>query len=667
MAESDDLLPDVPHEAPHEDHLPRESEVDRFDETGVFEPVAEPAPTAPPPDARTSAVIRTGRVKLTGLLDEHYELQRTPEKARGDEFRRAERTLRERIQVEFWRVALAALARATSGKGDALVFDGEDEVLLNFGWVDGRAVPREALKVETSRDEEEYALRSFVGHLRALDEVYLLVHERRRLAEALAGTREKLEKLDEAIRSLIRQRNALEAERVPELERERLAGLDRTIEEGFITLVVLERAKRSRGLSAERMRGYSKLRVSVDDARTRREKTLRRVGEAGAPIAELDTKVLECKKMTVNLLERGDKLGKALADMEREREQRSTTRRAELERRLLEIKEDMTLCGRWGRTVSSPVLLSPRPLNTRKELVEAIRVIEDFDPGLFHNRKVEREGKPGIVLTPGTGLGSYDFRSNALVVPMTSPSTAIESVAFALALYRKDVDQSADEGKLWKSFIEDIPWAKTRRGIPRGLQGQIRAFVASYVRWCTREARGMAALEAEIRAWFEERIAPRAVAPIIPRHLRGLAASQRGTLIEKLEATDLDGRGAYELGVLHFEHGDLPAALRWFEKAADLSPQMHESHWGIGVLLALPQEQTGLSIPRREALDRAREAFGSVIRLAEQSWWTRKAQDHLREVQARLDGLRLGETTGRFRRPKAEPPPDDAPGASEDA
>ena len=69
-------------------------------------------------------------------------------------------------------------------------------------------------------------------------------------------------------------------------------------------------------------------------------------------------------------------------------------------------------------------------LNSRKAVGEAIRRVEDFDPRLFANRKVEREGRPTVVLTPGIGNGSYDFRSNILIVPRTSPQSTLKSTAF---------------------------------------------------------------------------------------------------------------------------------------------------------------------------------------------------------------------------------------------
>ena len=128
-----------------------------------------------------------------------------------------------------------------------------------------------------------------------------------------------------------------------------------------------------------------------------------------------------------------------------------------------------------------------------------------------------------MLVAPGMGNGSYDYRSNILVLPLRPARTVLETVAYALALYRKDVDHTENDGRLWKSFYHPDVWRRVKtRAMPKGVRKQVAEFVRNYVRWTTRESQGHAVLDDSVRVWFEEFIAPDWRGPQVPPGLRAL-------------------------------------------------------------------------------------------------------------------------------------------------
>lgn len=580
---------------------------------------------------------------LEEFLDEYVRLSGVPEEKRDDEYGKAERACRERINTEYWRRLLARLAEVVGASTpDELVFSPGDERLFDFGWVDARLFPPEKLASEAEFRDPLYPVRGLRQHLAAADADFLLVPQRRKLAEDVAGLRRSIETLGREITATTAARNAAEA-KLPATERSRLTELDRFIDGSTVALATLEVTKRSKGLPGEQMRDYARLLTAFNDNQEKRRTIIHRLGERAKPVDAHNNRLHQLRLASVQYLQKMEGASAALNALETAAVERRARRRAEIENRLAEIREDVVLCGRWGRTTASPALLQDRELNTGPGVVEAIRRVEDFDPGLFANRKVEREGRPAVVITPGIGNGSYDFRSNVLIVPRTSPRSRLEAVAFALALYRRDVDKSLDEGNLWKSFTEDIAWAKLG-GRPRSVQAQMRSFVRAYTVWATREAAGQPVLQPELRDWFEGHIAPSTRGPIMVRELRGIPASRRDELLAKLQPTKETGRpGAEEMhrqGCLHWLKGDFAKALDCFDRARKLDESFPPAWWGLAACYRLPPEEFKIDIGLPERMRRASEALGRFITGADQSWWTRRAQALAAETEAKLEEMR---------------------------
>ncbi|MFH1023675.1 MAG: tetratricopeptide repeat protein [Planctomycetota bacterium] len=613
----------VPASAPPPEESPLEAD-SPADETPPESDSAEPEP-------------------LDELLDEYLELRAVPEELRDDDYANAERACRERINNEYWRRLLARLNDVVSSSPpDELVFGPDDEKLFDFGWVDPRLFPPEKLISEGEFRDPVYTTRGLRQHLAVADANLLLLPQRRKLAEEVAELRQLLETLAHEVSTGITQRFNAEGA-LPPFERGKLTELDRFIDGSVVTLANMEVTKKSGGLPGEQMREYAWLLSALHDAREKRRQILHHIGPSGRPLEALNDRIYKLKLAAVQHHRKLEDTNVALTELQATAVALLPRRRAELEMRLAEIREDITLCSRWGRTTASPALLQNRDLNSAAAVIEAIRRVEDFDPGLFANRKVERDGRPAVVITPGIGNGSYDFRSNVLIIPRTSPKSLLEASAYALALYRRDVDKSLNEGQIWRSFTDDIPWGRLG-GMARSVQAQIRTFVRAYTTWATREAAGQPVLPGEIRTWFEAKIAPSTRGPMIPRELRGISLARRAEILEEFRAR-CNGREAgaedyHRLGCLLWMKDDFPKALACFDRARKLDSRHVAACWGIAAACRLPPDESHLDFGAAARLERSVGALQAFLSIAEQSWWTRRAQSLLTELRHRQEEMR---------------------------
>lgn len=573
------------------------------------------------------------------LVEEYLRLSEVPEKTRDEAWQEAERACREGINRRYWNRLFSRLGEVVAASpSDELKFGAEDAGLFDFGWLDERLFPAAGLTPDEYRDEL-YRIMDLRQYLAAADAEFMLVPERAKLSAGITEVTGKLQALAGVVAETMAARDREQAA-LPDLSRGSLAELNRVVDSSTVTLIVLERLKKNKGLGGDQVKAYGQLRSQNETASSRRETTLLRLGEAGKRLAAANRKLFDSRNMAVQLADVMDRLKTALAAAEAETVNRRVQRRATLEERLGEIREDIVMCGRWGRTTASPALLQNRGLNGKEAVIDSIRRVEDFDPGLFANRRVERGGRPRVVLTPGIGNGSYDFRSNVLIVPRTSPRSTLESVAFALALYRRDQDKACDEGRLWRSFLEDIAWSKMG-GAPRSVQAQMRTFVRAYTTWATREAAGQPVLQPELRVWFEEKIAPSTRGPVFPRDMRGIGPTRRDELLAAEEAAGAEG-DRYRMGCLFWMKDDFARALESFRLAAEVLPVRPEAFWSVAACLRLPPEVFSLPIGMPERLGQAIEALHRFTAQAGQSWWTRRAQGIASELQARLDEMRRG-------------------------
>ncbi len=341
--------------------------------------------------------------EFAALVEEYLKLASVPDKERDDAYQKAERDCRERINRRYWNRLFRRLGELVgTSPPNHLEFDEADGRLFDFGWVDERLFPAGKLAYDSGEDDPVYEIRDLRAHLAACDAEFLLVDQRAKLAAGMTEVRGKIEEISRLISTCAAERGRVQASLSPGVRSE-LAELNRFIDGSTVALITLEHLKKSKGLGGDQVRSYIQLRTSFDRSNDRRNSLLKRAGEPARPITEANRRIYNARLAAVALAESVDKLKVALDAAEKEAGNRRMLRRSTLEERLGEIREDITMCGRWGRTTASPALLQDRELNSRKAVGEAIRRVEDFDPRLFANRKVERDGRPTGRRRPACG------------------------------------------------------------------------------------------------------------------------------------------------------------------------------------------------------------------------------------------------------------------------
>ena len=377
-----------------------------------------------------------------------------------------------------------------------------DRLLIDFGWIDERLSPRQNLSQSSNTRFGPFMVQTLTEWLCRNERDFLEQSTCDKFAKEADVLGLEMTRHESMIRKLREhRRKALEdAQDTGGME---AIGAD--LEEQRHRVYVLEQLRRNRSISKEEVGSLTQAREAIE--RLEPQMAALALGftpDTRATLEKITQGIQACRARMLDIENRISGTRKSLQNATERYRAKFPERQIWLEERLLELKEDIKLCSKWGRTESYSALLEPKSLNTKQAVVEAVQKIEECDPGLFSNRRTGRGGMPGVVLTPGTGHGSYDFRSNTLVVPVTSPRSLVESVAFALALYRRDIDQDLNEGKLWASFFHSDVWRGVKdREMPTKYPAQMSEFVNDYVLWATKEAQGLMVLDSEIRRWFE--------------------------------------------------------------------------------------------------------------------------------------------------------------------
>ncbi len=565
------------------------------------------------------------------------ETLKTADPKTRDLLREKEREAKHRINSLYWQVVFERVAQRIQSKPtEKLVFDPTDRLLLDFGWVDDRLCPSASLAAEDLPADAPFRVLYPTAWLVEEEARFLEMEARGKLDTRAHGIGDEVARCEEDLVACLRAREKLLAS---SSAGGALLRLYAELEENRVRLHTLERTRRQRSLTRDEvdlLAGANRNLARLTPAAQQASKML---PDSKEELEKIHEQVFSLHRRRIDLDDRHKTSRSELSKADDLYQARLAERRVHMEEKLVELREDIKLCAKWARTEAHSCLFSPVKLNSRRDVVETVYAIEDFDPTLFDNRRVERGGRPTFVLTPGVGHGSYDFRSNTIVLPVVSPRDRLESVAYAIALYRRDLDKVANDGKLWESFFSDQVWRGIKdRERPTRFPAQMAEFVTDYVLWVTREAKGMMVMDSEIRRWFEQNIAPDKRAPMIPRDLRGIRPADRITKAQDLRK-DLNAANAYKIGVLAWQSGRVGDAHGWFVKAGTMDAESLEILWAIGVLHSLPDQdlKTGDSgalktMSLRDRLAKAKEALDKFVKLSKPSWWLLKAQDHLRRI-----------------------------------
>lgn len=605
-------------------------------------PVGQDVTQNPEPETRDLPAEISDLVGPLLKAEEEQAAQRT------DERLEVIRDFKDKINTLFWEYLFDRLRRAAAdSETDEFVFSDDDIDRFNFGWIDERTYPRADLRAAVAGEEELPNILTLTQWLMREDHRNMEVSTRGGITDRIHNLTARVARIQQEIKDAQNSRSDLIrahfGDKAPVLLK-----TARELEDCEVIIGYHGDRRKTRSIAKEDVKEMMERARRRDQLKPEWERLLAAINPAaGEMLAFVHRDAIQKRLLAVRMVQEIQ-----LQESERTKAQERVTellasRRVYMEERLREIRSDIVLCSRWGRTESHSVLLSKRDIYRKQAVLDAIETIVDFDPNIFDNRKVKREGRPLILMTPGTGNGSYDFRTNTLIVPVSSPGTLLESVAFALALYRRDVDQEFDESQLWKSFYDDKLWRRVKnRAMPKRFKDQMYEFVHSYVKWITRESKGMRVLESEIRGWFEEKIAPNHRALMVPRDLRGVRGGEADKALEDLAIQEPSPEIRYRQAVLKFGRESYDETIQFLDEAMAMDPSRPDVWWGLGILYSVLDDKTiqecGVTrlrgVGKRKRAEIAAEHFNKYVTDAPQSWWTLKAQDHLRRVRESMRG-----------------------------
>ncbi|MBI4567532.1 MAG: tetratricopeptide repeat protein [Planctomycetes bacterium] len=289
-----------------------------------------------------------------------------------------------------------------------------------------------------------------------------------------------------------------------------------------------------------------------------------------------------------------------------------------------------------------PIYVYPEPAGTCA--LDALRAvldrIEEFHPGLFDNMRVRRVGRPVFALIPGCGHAISDYPTNRILVPLCHPRSLLESVSSGLLMYLRDVTQHSynPNERLLLTYQKEINRDFTLKGFAK----THRLLLRDYVKWIEKGSEGLGVFDRETREWFERYIAPDKYSIRVPTDFRDLDLKAINQQVSQINtAGGLGAEEHYVLGVLHALADRLEPALGHFRKCLnlDVDHRFPDAAYNLGVLHRKARQY-----------QQARECFQKYIATGAESWWTRKAQEHIRSLM----GLRAEEAA-------ASPPARESP------
>lgn len=527
-----------------------------------------------------------------------------------------------RIENAFWEILSNIPFKVLVADSDHLDFSSQDVGFINFG-INKYTEEKEAILEQIRANEitsSEYEIMHFT------DGLGVLLKNVRRVKE-LKALHENLERVENTLKSLPSEVKALLHSRIDEckskLSPEDAATVIATssaIDKVVAPLAKLKMAIKAGQMdSAEKRQQFIQLTRQDKDLRERRTAILRKYPDTGqitVLFKSTDAKLLTLLALSNERLA----LKKELAEVE---EYVAGMRLKDIQIAMREeVSKTRTLlkvCARRARRNPRALIFQRGRIMTQRDIVEAMREIESYDPKLFDNRVVKRYGRPPFVIVPGEGNSIYDWANNVILVPLVYPVTPLESLANGIITYRDDVDSVGGFRELRHSFHHDI---KENEAI-RSSRSLMEKMISDYVTWITKEAQGYSVLSRETREWFELHIGPSKNDVKRPSEMLTWHAVKVRKYVKELEGQMPieDTNLYYQLGVANGILGNWDAALEIFENCISRDKKLYDAYFNAGIAA------------HKKHLRKAAEFFKQYIAFAPQSWWSRKANEHIANIK----------------------------------
>ncbi|MGL1904086.1 MAG: hypothetical protein OCC49_18265 [Fibrobacterales bacterium] len=267
---------------------------------------------------------------------------------------------------------------------------------------------------------------------------------------------------------------------------------------------------------------------------------------------------------------------------------------------------------------SIAVLHGKNQIITFEFVNELFELIEEFDSKLYQNHKVAYIGKPDIVIVPGKGHGMYDWKNNALIIPVMPYTSKEQSVINAIVEYRIDMDED-------KSLFNGFTGVKGNEGIKSTMDFRAK-FTKEYIIWMTKEYKGYKVMTKEVRFWFEHEIGPNKQHILIPAKYVTPPMSSKD-YIEKIklldqqvreQGDDCDPDVLYERAIAFCTEDAWIAARDLFLQLSERLPSEPTVEYNLGFLHSKTKDF-------KIAID----YFTRFIKANPSSWWAGVAKDNI--------------------------------------
>ncbi|NUQ34611.1 MAG: hypothetical protein HUU29_06695, partial [Planctomycetaceae bacterium] len=420
----------------------------------------------------------------------------------------------------------------------------------------------------------------------------------------------------------IKHRDHLINEKIDtQADKDKLLKLYAQVDADLEGLKLMEQKNREGGLGGKEDRQRY---ITLTQNNEKRHEEINHILERNKEIEEIRTADHQADQLLSDLIQlRADKRNKE-RDMEKEKGAVHNISvsdvKAGLEEEVGKMKGNGRLTARLGKAAQISLPLEERDIMTPEKARAAIAEIEEYDPNLFNNRSTKLKGIPGLLISPGIGEGVYDWEGHNLVIPVMYSRTPLASVASAVVLYRVDVDQSYNDRELILSYKNDIKENKKIRSMIKLRQQLIK----DYLLWIVKESKGFPLMEKDNRLWIEYRIAPNKYEPKFPADMRGLTLKQQREGLEAETAKNDDSpmslfRQALYRYLMESENQEVWNAEVFprLEKAMQGDPNNLDILYSAG------------AIYRKAKNKRCIELFVEYTKKAPQSWWSKKALEHV--------------------------------------
>lgn len=398
------------------------------------------------------------------------------------------------------------------------------------------------------------------------------------------------------------------------------------LDENLEPMKMMEKKNREGGFSGkEERQRYISLNQAMEQRHEQINYLLERYGDAAPEVRKHNQEADDSLSNLIQL--RADKLQKE-KDIEKEKSAVHNITlsdvKAGLDEECAKLKGNGRLTARLGKASQISIPLEERDLMTADKAYEALTEIEEFDPNLFSNRSTKLKGIPALYIVPGIGEGIYDWEGHRLLVPTMYTRTPLASVASAVVLYKIDVDQSYSDRELMLSYKNDIKENKKMRSMIKLRQQLIK----EYLLWITKEAKGFPLMEKQSREWFEYRIGPNKHDPKFPPDMRNLTMKQQREGLEAELKKPESALTLFRQALFHYlmdkENGDIMSKEVYprLEKAMQLDAA------NLDILFSTA------AVYKRAKNKRCIDLFIEYTKKAPQSWWSKKALEHVTTFKA---------------------------------